>query len=121
MHDQIRSIRPFIGTSDFKLSRAFYTDFGFEEVRLSTDMCYFRLGSYGFYLQDYYVKDWIKNSMLFLEVSDVVAYHKTIASLKLPHKYENVRVSDIQTNDWGSEFFVHDPMTILWHIGTFKS
>lgn len=121
MLENIRSIRPFIGTGDFDLSRAFYTDFGFEEVRLSEKMSYFRNSHFGFYLQKAYVKDWIDNTMVFLEVENVVETHRNVASLHLDKKYESVRVSGIHNNDWGSEFFVHDPMGILWHIGTFKT
>ena len=34
-------------------------------------MSYFRIfGDLGFYLQNYYIKDWVNNSMIFLEVRD---------------------------------------------------
>jgi hypothetical protein len=29
-------------------------------------------------------------------------------------------LSKIVNNDWGSEFFLHDPSGILWHIGCFN-
>ena len=68
------SIRPFIGARDFAVSRRFYRAFGFAEVVLSPGMSYFSLQSVGFYLQDAYVRDWIDNTMLFLEVADVEQY-----------------------------------------------
>ena len=121
MNHDLKSIRPFIGAKDFATSRAFYKDMGFEEVLLPPKMALFKRGDFGFYLQDAYVKDWVDNTMVFLEVEDVEAFLTYIKSLNLPQKYTGVRVSEIVYNDWGSEFFVHDPCGILWHIGSFKN
>ena len=59
--------------------------------------------------------------MLFLEVTDLDAYWIFIDELALPNKYKGVRVSKIVDNDWGREFFLHDPSGILWHIGSFHT
>lgn len=117
---QARSLRTFIGASDYETSRAFYRDFGFEEFQVSEEMSYFRRGGLGFYLQRYYVEDWVNNSMLFLEVDDVDEYYQHVQSLRLPEKHPSSRVQPIQDNDWGREFFVHDPSGVLWHIGAFS-
>ena len=120
MNFKLKSIRPFIGAKDFQISRQFYRDFGFEEIRTSDNMSYFRLGDFGFYLQDAYVKDWIMNSMLFIEVESLADRLEEIRSLNLDKKYLGVRITDIVYNEWGNEFFVYDPSGILWHIGEFK-
>lgn len=65
-----RSIRPFIGSDDFKQSKEFYKLIGFTANWSSTNMSYFDNGGFGFYLQDAHVKEWIDNSTLFLEVED---------------------------------------------------
>tara|TARA_Y100000782_G_scaffold32744_1_gene36306 strand:- start:15 stop:374 length:360 start_codon:yes stop_codon:yes gene_type:complete len=117
----LKSIRPFIGAKDFEISRAFYRAMGFEEVLLPPKMALFRIGDFGFYLQDYYAKDWVDNTMLFLEVEDLEAHLAQLKALALPDRFPGVRVSDIVHNDWGPEFFVHDPSGILWHIGSFKN
>jgi hypothetical protein len=114
------SIRTFIGSKNYNISRNFYLDLGFKELITSEKMSYFYLDRFGFYLQDYYVKDWVENSMIFLEVGNLENTLKKIQSLKLTEKYENVRLSEIVRNEWGDEFFLHDPSGILWHIGTFK-
>lgn len=121
MKHNIKSIRAFVGAKDYNISRQFYLDFGFEEIKTSDKMSYFKLGDFGFYLQDYYVKDWVDNSMLFLEVENLEQHLDHIKNLNLPSKYNNVRVSEIHYNDWGNEYFVHDPSGILWHIGEFKN
>ncbi len=116
-----KSIRSFIGSKDYDISRNFYLDLGFEEVMTSEKMSYFHIGEFGFYLQGAYVKDWIDNSMIFFEVDHVESTLKHIRSLNLPEKYAGVRLSEIVHNDWGKEFFLHDPCGVLWHFGNFKN
>lgn len=114
------SVRPFIGAANFDTSRSFYRDLGFEEVRLGNDMSVFRAGGINFYLQNAYVKDWIDNTMVFVEVDDVNRYWNELQQLNLPAKYESARLTAPREYDWGKECFLHDPSGILWHFGEFK-
>jgi catechol 2,3-dioxygenase-like lactoylglutathione lyase family enzyme len=120
MEHKAISIRPFIGAKNFEVSRSFYRDLGFEEVVISHDMSVFKTGSLAFYLQDAYVRDWIDNTMIFMEVDDTERFWNELANLNLPEKYEGVRVTPVRNYEWGSECFVHDPSGILWHFGEFK-
>jgi catechol 2,3-dioxygenase-like lactoylglutathione lyase family enzyme len=120
MEHRARSIRPFIGAKDFETSRRFYRDLGFEERVLFPNMSYFRTEGLGFYLQDAYVKDWIDNTMVFMEVDDVDRFWNGLLALDLPAKYPGVRVTPIRNHDWGRECFLHDPSGILWHFGAFN-
>jgi catechol 2,3-dioxygenase-like lactoylglutathione lyase family enzyme len=119
MNHKALSIRPFIGAKNFEISRKFYQDLGFQEAVLGYNFSYFHTEGIGFYLQDAYVKDWIDNSMIFMEVDNVERYYQELLALKLPSKYEDVRLVPIKTNDWGKECFLHDPAGILWHFGEF--
>ena len=120
MNQSAKSIRPFIGAKDYNISRQFYKDLGFEEKVLSPNMCYFSVNSsLGFYLQDAYVKDWVDNTMLFLEVASVDAYYDALQKLALSQKYDGVRLSPVRIEEWGKECFLHDPSGILWHFGEF--
>lgn len=121
MTSKATSIRPFIGAKDYNLSRSFYRDLGFEEVVLSDNMCLFKTGDLGFYLQNAYVKDWIDNTMIFLEVEDVDGFREKLLALDLTTKYESVRLTEVRQFDWGRECFMHDPCGILWHFGQFNS
>jgi hypothetical protein len=122
MKQPAKSIRAFIGAKNFEVSRSFYKDIGFEESIISKTMSYFKIfETLGFYLQDAYVKDWIDNTMVFVEVEDVQHYWNEIQNIELDKKYENVRLVPIRVEDWGSEFFLHDPSGILWHFGAFKT
>src|SRR4051812_40102835 len=81
MENKAVSIRPFIGAENFEISRTFYRDLGFEEKVLFHNMSYFNTRGLGFYLQDAYVKDWIDNSMIFLEVANVDEYWQRLVAL----------------------------------------
>jgi catechol 2,3-dioxygenase-like lactoylglutathione lyase family enzyme len=120
MQHSIKSIRPFIGAKDYELSRAFYKALGFTEVELGPAMCVFNHASFAFYLQKYYVKDWIDNTMIFVEVDDVNRYYNEINALDLPIKFPGSRLIPIRHEAWGKEFFLHDPSGILWHFGQFS-
>lgn len=115
------SLRLFIGAENFAESQSFYKDFGFEENILMHNMSLFTKDTCSFYLQDAYVKEWIDNTMLFLEVENVEKYWEELLLLDLPNKYKSVRLIPIRTEAWGKECFVHDPSGVLWHIGEFKS
>lgn len=115
-----KSIRTFIGAKDFSISRNFYKDLGYQESVISADLSYFEIhASLGFYLQNAYAKDWINNSMIFVEVEHVTDYYNNILKLNLATKYTGVRLLPIVKQTWGSEFFLHDPSGVLWHFGAF--
>jgi catechol 2,3-dioxygenase-like lactoylglutathione lyase family enzyme len=121
MKHNAKSIRAFIGAMDFEESRRFYTDLGFEESVITSNMSYFKVSAeLGFYLQDAYVKDWVDNTMLFVEVDSVDTYWQELQNLGLHHKYKNVKLTPIVKYDWGQECFMHDPSGILWHFGEFN-
>ncbi|MWB96188.1 glyoxalase [Flavobacterium sp. GA093] len=120
MKNKAKSIRPFIGSKNFEISRSFYRDLGFQETVLAPNLSVFKTNEIAFYLQDAYVKDWIDNTMIFVEVEDAKRYYDELQELNLFAKYENVKLIPVRELDWGSECFLHDPSGILWHFGTFK-
>jgi catechol 2,3-dioxygenase-like lactoylglutathione lyase family enzyme len=121
MQHNAKSIRPFIGAKDYEVSRRFYQDLGFEESILGPDMSYFKtVEGIGFYLKKAYVKNWIDNTMLFMEVDDVGRFYQELLALDLPRKFDGVRLVPIREEAWGRECFLHDPSGILWHFGEFK-
>lgn len=121
MQHHAKSIRPFIGANNYEVSRQFYCDLGFEEVVLFPNMSLFQNETIGFYLQDAYVKDWIDNTMVFMEVENVNKFYKDLLTLNLTEKYPTVRIVPVKNHPWGKECYVHDPSGILWHIGAFNT
>ena len=120
MQHNAMSLRPFIGSKDFDMSRSFYRDLGFEEVVIDKHMSVFKTGAFAFYLQAYYAKEWIENTMLFLEVDDVDRYFNDLKALDLTARYLGVKLTPIRVEYWGRECFLHDPAGILWHFGEFN-
>jgi hypothetical protein len=96
MEHKAKSIRPFIGAKNYAVSRKFYQDLGFEESIISPDMSYFKTNEMGFYLQDAYVKDWIDNLMIFMEVDDVNRFWNELLALKLTAKYDTVKLTPVR-------------------------
>jgi len=89
MKIQINSLRTFVGAKDFTISKSFYNDLGFKELVIDSNLSLFQKEAFGFYLQNYYAKEWVENTMLFLEVDDA---HETFKELKragLDEKYLN--------------------------------
>lgn len=83
-------------------------------------MSYHQIGAdVGFYLQDYYAKEWVENTMLFLERSDLESFRDHCITIIQQPAFSKCRVSTIKLETWGREFFLHDPAGILWHIGEF--
>ena len=119
MEPEIISLRTFIGSKDFSTSKAFYADLGFQEKPISEKMCLFQRGKFSFYLQDAYVEDWLKNTMLFIEVKNVKDCFDWLTKLNLDKKYPGVRVVPIKKDYWGEECFVLDPAGALLHFGQF--
>ena len=117
---QPKTIRTFIGAKNYAESRAFYRALGFDEVVLNDTMCLFKITEdLGFYLQDYYVRKWVNNSMVFLEVDDIEKCAAELLSKGLHQKYKHVRFSKIEQFAWGRELFMHDPAGVLWHFCEF--
>lgn len=119
MSNRVQSIRPFIGAKNFDRSREFYRDLGFEETLIHTNLAVFKMGHLAFYLQNAYVKDWVDNTMVFMEVGDIERFYQELLQLNLGSKYEEVRLEPIRHDTWGKECFLHDPSGILWHFGSF--
>lgn len=121
MKHNANSVRAFIGAKDYEQSRNFYKDLGFEESIITGNMSYFKINeTLGFYLQNAYVKDWVDNTMIFLEVENVDEHWNELQKLTLPQKYKGVRITPIKNLDWGREYFLHDPSGVLWHFGQFN-
>ena len=121
-NDQLcaKSIRPFIGARNFEQSRNFYRDLGFTEIGLGPKMSLFQNQTVGFYLQDYFVEEWVGNTMVFLEVEDLDQLYRNFSAQDLTAKYPEVKLIPIRVEDWGREFFLIDPAGILWHFGVFN-
>lgn len=119
----ITDVRPFIGTRQFADSHEFYLALGCTQVWCGADrkLCLLRLGSFHFYLQDYYKRTWLENTRLFVEVPDVAAWHRHIVDRQLPDRYPFLRYRPPQLMSYGArELSFLDPGGVLWQFATFE-
>ena len=75
--------RPFLPGKDFDLSKRFYDALGFKKTLDGDDVAIYEIGTGGFLLQKFYVKDWAENFMMQLMVDDLDAWWAHIQSLDL--------------------------------------
>lgn len=115
------SVRPFLGSADFNISRQFYQFLGFKEVVLEPRLSLFEGYGVHFYLQDAYVKEWIENTMVFVELGDPEVLLKKFRDLNISNSFPSAKLSAMRKELWGEQFFLHDPAGNLWHFGCFKA
>jgi len=121
INEKSTSIRSFLGAKNYQESRQFYREMGYNEHIIDAKMSYFSVREgIGFYLQDYYVKEWCNNSMILLEIDDADECLQELKALGLDKKYKHVRFTDIKVSEHGREIFMHDPSGILWHFFEFR-
>ena len=113
-------ISGFIGAKNYEESKEFYRKLGFQIVEIPVNMVLVKVNdSLSFYLQDYYQKKWVQNSMLFLEVDDIEKCYADLLKRDLVSQYKYVKLSEIKTFDWGRVCFLHDPSGVLWQFCEF--
>ncbi|MGH9405067.1 MAG: glyoxalase [Terriglobia bacterium] len=110
-----RAMRPMVPAKDFKVSKQFYEDLGFQPRVLTDGLVEMSLGPYSFILQDYYVPQWADNMVMHLRVSDVSLWWKHIVALDLTSRY-GVKTSAPCLEDWGLVARAVDPSWMLWRI-----
>lgn len=120
MQLQVQSLRTFIGSRDYAASQAFYTDLGFRGHAISPRMSLFEREGHVFYLQDYYVKDWLENTMLIIEVNSALACFKLFSELGLEAKYPGVKVHKVVSEEWADVCRLHGPAGELLHFAQFR-
>ncbi|HYD26475.1 VOC family protein [Brevundimonas sp.] len=116
--DGTESVRPFLPTRDFDVSRAFYQALGFEML-LDGEVAIFRAGAagHGFILQRYYQTEWAGNSMLQLMVDDLDAWWVHLQRLDLPGRFGVQPPKAPALQPWGLRVaYVYDPAGVLWHV-----
>jgi len=74
----------------------------------------------GFYLQDAFVKDWIDNTMVFIEVDNVNNYYAKLEALNLTEKYKEVRLTPIKVEHWEGSAFCMTHQVFFCTSGNFS-
>jgi hypothetical protein len=84
----------------FKFRNPFTRIWVLRKESFSEKMSLFISDGLSFYLQDYYVKEGLDNTMVLLEVDNADSFYKHLEELELDKKYQNSKVIPVQQNDW---------------------
>lgn len=113
----VRAMTPFLPAKDFAASRRFYGELGATIAPVDDRLLRVMFGPFAFFLQDYYVKDWAENCMIYLTVDDVDAWWLKVEAGELCARYR-VRARAPRAEPWGHRVMhLIDPAGVLWHIG----
>lgn len=115
---KINNITPFIPAKDFDLSLRFYKDLGFTEVFKLDNAIRLEMDDYGFWLQDYYVKEFADNTMLCIYLDDLETWWLKINELDLDNNYQGKAkiFSKPHQQEGGLMMQFTDPTGVLWHV-----
>jgi hypothetical protein len=101
-------VRTFVPAKDFAVSKSFYTALGWKLTEITEKLALIELAERRLYLQDYYVKEWAENFVIFIAVEDAQAWHDHISAALLERSYLDARVSPPKEEDWGALNDLHD-------------
>ena len=118
----ILDLKTFVPAKDFDRSRRFYSDLGFEEKFVGTDVAEFQIGEYRFLLQNYYVAEWAGNFMMQLLCDDVTPWWEKVNHPDFRDQYPGIVLKAPTLQPWGLRvMFVSDPSGVLWHFADRRS
>ncbi|MBR7800112.1 glyoxalase [Undibacterium fentianense] len=115
---KVNNLTVFIPSKDFSISCKFYEDLGFQKTVSNGNAFRYEIDGFGFWLQDYYVKEWAENCMLCLYVENIQSWYERIKQLNLPENYAGLaKVYSEPHQEHGSLIMnLGDPSGVLWHI-----
>lgn len=114
----IKGLTPFIPGKNFELSKRFYSDIGFTVEAEIKNAVLFVSNGYGFWLQNYYAKEWAENSMLCLYVNDIKLWWSKNESALSSDAYGDHAKVFSEPHDQEGALMIQfcDPSGVLWHV-----
>jgi predicted lactoylglutathione lyase len=115
------NLRVFVGAEDFKTSKLFYHDLGFQINWERDDIIEFEISDSKFFLQNYYNKEWCENSMMHLTVDSASAWYDHSSRILRQKKYGRAKCSSPKREEYGAYVtHVWDPSGVLWHFAEYE-
>lgn len=114
---KFNSIRVFIPSKNYEISKSFYQALGFQMNYVTDDLSLFENGECTFYLQRFYNEELAKNLMFQLSVLDINEAFDVISNLgNFDIKYEPIKIEP-----WGKVVYLWGPSGELWHVTEFSN
>ncbi|NBC86278.1 MAG: hypothetical protein GVY25_08810 [Bacteroidetes bacterium] len=116
-HPGVSDTKPFVPALDFDLSMQFYTSLGWKRNWEVDGLAELELADSRILLQDFYVREWAENWMLYVVVDDARAWFEHVDSLIGKGSFGDARVQEQQEEAYGARVtYVHDPSGVLIHF-----
>ena len=110
-------LNAFVPARNIELSKQFYSDLGFTLLWGDDDIAQFKIGSFTFLLQKFYVKEHAENFMMALRVEDADVWWQHIKRVGLSEKYPGLMLKPPTMQPWDIRvLYLSDPTGVLWHI-----
>ncbi|MEM6646213.1 MAG: VOC family protein [Bacteroidota bacterium] len=109
--------KPFVPARHFEVSLAFYQALGWTLNWRNGGLAELELADSRFLLQDFYVKAWAENWMLFVQVDDADAWHAHAQTVIETGTYGSAGTQPPKDEAYGARVtYVSDPSGVLLHF-----
>ena len=113
----VLELNAFVPAKEFDVSKQFYLDLGFALLWSDEEIAQFRIGSFTFLLNKFYVEQHAGNFMMGLMVEDADAWWEHFERIGLKDKYPQIMLKPPAMQPWGIRvLYLSDPTGVLWHI-----
>ncbi len=115
-HPPVHALIPFVPCRNFDTSLAFYRRVGFAVERAADDLATVELGGLRAYLQDRWLEDWARNTVLLVQVDDAADWERHLNGIAL--EFPEANLTPAQRYPWGAtEVHLRDPSGVLLRFG----
>jgi len=111
-------VKIFVPAKNFEVSLAFYTSLGWRiNWKNDNGLAELELANSRFYLQDYYVKQWAHNFMMYITIDNPDEWYSFISNeIKSDKRFKHCKVKEPKKEAYGNVVYVWDPSGVLLHF-----
>jgi hypothetical protein len=113
----VSDVKVFVPAMDFPQSLKFYALLGWKTNFQNDSIAELELNGFRFFLQNYYVRDWANNFMLYVNVADAQAWYEHVSTILENESFNHARIRSPQKQSHGDIVtHVWDPSGVLIHF-----
>ncbi len=112
-----QDIKVFVPSRDFDHSLQFYQVLGWLCNWREVGLAEIELAGVRLYLQQFYVREWAENFMIYVKVPDAAAWYHHVAAILRTGDFPEARVNPPKAESYGALVtYVWDPCGVLLHF-----
>ncbi len=115
---QATDVKVFVPAKNFRLSLDYYLALGWKENwNHNNEIAELELADNRIYLQDFYVKAWAQNFMMYIEVDSAQNWYVHINNtISNDSRYKDCKVNAPKTETYATVTYAWDPSGVLLHF-----